>query len=432
MATILYWNVRNFTDRKITAYPGPQPPDFEWDEYAGAPARLNMIIDTLQARDPLTGRDVDLDFIVIVEVYARVGRAVEGQTIDDDSLAATGCFNLLREIRRFLGGHWSLVPPVVTGGDGREAGLREGVAVFYRSDRWYFLGPDQMAYLPAFATELPNRRIPRAYPFRGGLEERESCGRYLFRGAGGGFLTFPDREHRKPWLTAFGDVTDPRRLLRLLTIHTTPDGDFPYAKAATENLSRIREMTSDPPVVAFEADVILGDFNVENTDFANFAPGGAFHPLINTYGYTPLIVPPVGLPAPFFSYYHTIGRPVRGAFITEQIDFPPFEAPAGFYPGQAYTEASLDNVFVRHRPAAGVRGNMTILSRARTQPYRPEAPGVLTGVYDSPSGMRTELSGMYEELRRGRQLDYNGWFRDWVNYGLVYSVSDHFALLFDV
>lgn len=460
MARILYWNINNFTNERIASVKR-QKTNKDTDHDAGAlgPQHLEMILDTLGSTvDPNTTNQVQLDFIVIVEVYGRNGSADEGELIEDSG--KTGCINLLKAINEDVPGDWSMVPPVVSGADG----AREAIAVYYRRDLWHFLGPETwpQAYTAEFAAGLPNRTIPAGYPYRANQPERRSAGQWQFDDAAPGGLVapaqvnFPAANHRKPWLTAFGQVGHPNNLLRIMGIHTKPNkrGGQAFADQGTAALADVYDMTARPADAANQTDVIVGDFNVDNLAAASWQAGGPFARLIGVGAapvapaYSPLIRPPAALADEYQSYYHTHGRPSSDspgegvARITEEADPPDYWQRAGHYPGQEYTNLSIDNALVRYlggaNPPAGGH-NMTILARARQQPYRAPAPpvaGLLRGHYQSVVYMSETIDAIYRGLdddpESAETYDSNQYFRQWQNYGQIYSVSDHFALLFDV
>ena len=265
MPRILYWNINNFTNERITANTNKKRKIDEnraWNSGAAGPDNLALMINTMRPIDPVTGGVAEPDFIIIVEVFARIGGPIEGQLIDSSGL--TGCVNLLAEINNQFIGNWSLVPPVVTGAFGQ----REAIAVFYCDDFWYFLGPETWpaAYPPGLAGCLQHRLIPAGvgYPYRGGLWEDLSAGQWRFRngpGAMAPLVYFPFLGYRRPWLTAFGQVGAPANLVRIMSLHTTPNdpGGIQYADLGTANLADVWDMTARPPDAANQIDVIVGN-----------------------------------------------------------------------------------------------------------------------------------------------------------------------------
>ncbi len=456
MARILYWNINNFTNSKIGTNKRKGHDDEEWNAGPSGPQYLRMILNTLKPRDPATNNTVQLDFIVVVEIYARKGPK-EGRLIGGSG--RTGCINLVTEIDRNITGTWRMVPPVVTGTYGR----REAIAVFYRRDRWYFLGPKTwpQEYPQNLSEWIAHRIIPNGYPYRGGQAENRSAGQYVFQITPGPMPVFPLRPvyfpsaaYRKPWLTAFGDVNNDQNLVRIMAIHTTPNDiirHVNYANDATANLADVYDMTARPPAAPNQVDVIVGDFNVDNMVPGNFTLAGPFSRLVGNGvnpvapAYTALVRPPAALNVMYNSYYHTHGRSSSNmpgetpAQIIQDTVAPPFWQQAGVYPGQRYSDLSIDNALVRYHNPPGPAHNTTILARARAQPYRPPTgpPPVMPmlGHYEKAAYMNSTIDETYTRLEQNPKLvtyDWNRYFREPDNYGTVYSVSDHFALLFDV
>jgi len=452
MPRILYWNVNNFTDVRINTSKRIKK-DTDFDVSTAGPAHLDMIMDTIgDTTDPVTGLAATLDFIVIVEVWGRNTTPIEGQLIDGNG--RTGCLNLLNQFNANLTGNWSLVPLVVTATDGE----REGIAVFYRRDLWYFLGPSTWpaAYPPAWAGALPARAIPGGYPYRGGAMENRSAGQWTFtKRMPPGFVGpaplvyFPGAENRKPWLTAFGAVGNPANLVRIAAVHTKPNGYFiDYANDGTKAMADAYDLTSRPADALNQIDVILGDFNVDNLVAGNFAGAGPFGRLLGlgvnpvAPPYTALVRPPALLNPNYNSYYHTHGHPTSATFlernariIDEDAMVPPYWL--GEYPGREYSNLSIDNALVRYLGGAlpPANANMSILARAQDVPYNapvgPPPVMPMLGHYQNGYWMDESMDDIHA-MAPDFNYDLNERFREFDNYGLVYSVSDHFALLFDV
>ena len=156
--------------------------------------------------------------------------------------------------------------------------------------------------------------------------------------------------------------------------------------------------------------------------------------------YTALIQPPAGLPANCHSYYYTEGRPLSGINPAEILDpagAPPWWTPAGNYPGQRYAGLSIDNALVRYQGGAAPPHHTTILARPVATPYAapvpPPAPAPMQGYYQSNPWMDDTIPNLFAQVPVvGHLFDLNTTFRDWDNYGGIYTVSDHFALIFDV
>ncbi len=445
MATVLYWNINNFTDNRVSLRKKRTYDEAEYGTGPPGPEHLQLIMDTFNSNiDPNTNNSQTPDFIVIVEVYSRIGAPNEGDLID--GTGKDGCLRL----RRRLGANWALVPPIVTGTDG----AREAIAVFYRRDRWYFLGPEAWPnnYPNEFNRGLPNRTIPAGYPYRANQPERRSAGQFHFETWTPGvvpdhnaaLVQFPGAGNRQPWLTAFGRVGNNNLLVRLMGIHTKPNeltgARINYADQATANLANVYTMTAEPVAAANQIDVILGDFNVSNTNQAHFQAGGPFGRLVGqgvnpvNPPYAPLLRSPAGLQVNYESYYHTHGRQRGYATILDDD-----EQPDGFYPGYRYTDLSIDNVLVRYRgfmpPAAS---HLTIVNRVIDTPYAapappppPPNPQPYLGYYENVFAMEQSIPNIFA-LAPDPYEDLNQLFRSANNYDLVFRVSDHFALMFDI
>lgn len=441
MARVLYWNIKNFTDARINAKKRKREPDD--DDFDAAPPGhqvLDAIVDTLSLTAE-GGVPVQLDFIMVVEVCGTGNNPAEGDLVDGEG--RTGCLTLLASIRANLPGGvaWMLVPPVVTGAGGK----REAVAVYYRSDRWHFLGPLDRgaAYPAAFNGTLPGGNIPAGYPFRAGQPFNRGTGQRLWANPAGANVLFPGAADRKPWMTAFGDAANANNLIRLFGVHTSPNRPgIPSADQATANFALPRSIATRPADAANQIDAIVGDFNVSNVVAANFAAGGPYWGLMNlAQPFTPLIRPPAGLLAQYNSYYHTHGRPSGSPNTTIINDLAVPPAWDGDYPGLEYSELSVDNVFVRYRGGAVAPADhhTTILARARQQPYQapagPPAVMPMRGYFESVVLMESTMGELMHECTTNPawQLDdINRQFREWNNYGRLYSISDHFPILFDI
>jgi hypothetical protein len=474
MARILFWNIENFSSEKIAAASKKRArDDMEADSGPRGPAHLAMILSTMHPALPAGGGVAPLDFIVVVEVFQREGPSNEGQVVGGN--AAAGLTALHAAIVGGVpgGAAWSLVPPIVTGAHGK----REAIAVFYNSANWYFLGPQQAAgpYPAAWNAMLPAhagapRVVPVGYPYDpnplAARQEARGQGQWQFPNGpppvglmapAPAMVDFPAAGYRRPWLTAFGAVANPAVLVRIMAMHTTPNDRFggpAWADQATTNLANCWDMTARLPDAGTQTDVIVGDFNVDNLAAASFAAGGPYARLIGVGPgpvappYVAAVQPPAGLAANHLSYYHTHGRPSYNApgdaparIADDHVPPPPNVAAVGDYPGLEYSGQSVDNALIRRHGGAAPAPNTTILARARQQPYNAPVPapavGPMLGHYGGLAYLDDEIdpliahwNGLAPHLAAAN--DINETFRDWSNYGLVRSVSDHFALLFDV
>ena len=454
MARILYWNLLTFSSNLIDTQTNKRDrQDWEANAGPGGPARLAMIMNTLQAVDPATGLAAVLDFIVIVEVSPG-SAAVEGGVVGGNGLQ--GCIGLYNALHAAYPNVWKMVPPIVTGVDGNA----EAILIFYRQANWYFVGPE-VAGVPYAANVLacmPARVLPVGPYVAAARNENTSAGKWRFFNGPPPVpplvipaqVLFPGAPQRKPWLAAFRHVgAAPQQLVRLMSIHTKPNdrnGGPNYADQATGNLATVYDMTTMPPLQANQIDVIVGDFNVNNLIAANFAAGGPFANLLGVGGapvappYTALVRPGVMAPEQE-SYFHTLGKPANdadgNATIIEEDDGAYLLV--GDYPGYEYSSLSLDNALVRYHPATPVPAahHMTILARAQTEPYAvPAPPGPMLGYYQSDYRMSNSIVDIANLFAQHPGLanneDPNQMFRDWDHYGRIRAVSDHFALLFDI
>ena len=341
-----------------------------------------------------------------------------------------GLLNAIRNDNVLSNGRdWRVVPPFVLGQGGRG----EGIAVFYNSTAWYFLGPVNRGagYLAPFDTALRNRQIPADYGLNAyrNLHENQQQGQLSYRGSitGGrllGTMRFPDFDTRPPWLTYFGSVGASPVLLRLMSFHSSPA----TAVDGTMAVGRIPEMSGGFTETR-QIDVILGDFNVDNLLDASWQAGGAFHAFTNTANpaYTPLLRAPNGLDAAYKSYYYTEANKVSQARIEA------FDEPEGNYPGYGYLHLSIDNAFFRtNMPLVNSRG--TIVNRAVPTPYvapvGPPVPAPYLGQLTYQSSFNESIANMLANPPLDE--DVNEQFRDWENFGKMRSTSDHLPLIFEV
>lgn len=440
MPRILYWNIKNFTNKRINGTKYEDVSDS--DDYDALPPGRQVgdaIVDTLTRPTDAAGTAVELDFIVIVEVKATGGNPPEGALVRGEG--KNGCLTFLSQLRRRVPGRaaWMLVPPVVVG----EKGKREAVAVFYRSDRWHFLGPESR-----FNTcgelgmpTLPVGTIPMNAPLRPGEQFDKGTGQYKFELRPGWPAIFPTQADRKPWLTVFCDANDPARVIRLFAVHTSPN----WGWQATESIAAVTAVWQDAPIAANQADVVLGDFNVENTDPEMFRKHGPFNEFLKL-GYQALIRPPDDLSPEYYSYYHTHGLPAgfgrEKSGLAEIVDATRGSLQwQGPYPGRAYSGRSIDNVLVRYRGGwdAPPNPHTTILSRVEAVPYM-EPPGPLMnppmeGYFRAPELMELSVQQMYDAgvyHDNWTITDPNMVFREWINYGRLSHVSDHFPIMCDI
>jgi len=439
-AKILYWNVERFNNNKIAnAAPIADDDYMEEDDGGQGADRLELMLDTFRSgRNPNNTRFIP-DFIVIVEVGK--GEQLNGQGNIINGNPATGVIALLNAIRndntlRSNGRDWRLVPPLVLGYGGRG----EGIAVFYNSTNWYFLGPQNRNanYLAPFDNALRTRQVPGNYGIVAyqGIHENQRQGQYSHRGRINengnliGNLRFPDPDNRPPWLTCFGSVGANPVLLRLMSFHSSPGtvNDRSPAINGTKAVTRIIDMMGNY-TAARQIDVVLGDFNINNLDSNVWGQGGAFYGFVSGANpiYSPLLRANAGLDADYNSFYFTEAKQLNQASIEA------FDQPDGNYPGYGYLHLSIDNAFFRTNMAA-VNSRGTVVNRAVPTPYTlpipPPVPAPDTGGLTYQDAFEESIANMLANPPQDESV--NDWFREWANFGKMRSTSDHLPLIFEV
>lgn len=441
MVRILYWNLRDFTNNKIA---NAAPPPGAAYGYAGGgqgPERLAWMLDTMGS-GVLLGAPFVPDFIVVVEVER--GAAV-GPGYPVGGTAATGVMNLLNAINGDpvlnMGGAraWNVVPPLSLG----KRNVAEGVAVFYNSTDWYFIGPQsrQAVYAPPFAAALPARVVPanRRFGMRVNQENRMQgqwhyTSRKRQRYAGPTTIQFPNRNSRPPWFTYFSSVAAPATLLRLLSIHTSPQ----WADGGTRGIRNI-ETLMGAYTAARQIDVVMGDFNVDGTAAATWAAGGSYAFMVGNEpagnanpAYAAAVRPPAGLNAQYNSYYQTHSPNALGNCIVETGG----GLQAGFPPGYRYLNDSLDNIFYRTN-IGGVpaNANATIINRATGTPYAaaagPPVPAPYRGTVTYAANMNMTMAAIVANIGGG-MIDPNADLQEWDNFGRMHSASDHLPIVVQI
>ena len=452
-ATILYWNIENFTLNKITDANPPPDADFDYDGEGQGPERLEFIMDMIAGGLRANGAALIPDFIVIVEVERGTTNNRMGYYVNQNP--RTALLQLHGAITERLDdgtNDWQMVPPIVLG----RGGKGEGIAVFYNSYKWYFLGPDRANGLYSYPQEydgsLRNRVIPGNYGIQINRGQREDRlrGQWQFK-QDNMYIRFPGRRDRVPWLTYFGSINAPYTLVRLLGFHSSPNN----ATQGVPQIARIRKMMNNQIEgnAQRQIDVLVGDFNVDNFDDDNFESGpyanfvdGNFAQNPANPPYTALIRPPANIDGVYNGYFQTEAKPLHSCL----IEFG--DAPIGRYPGYSYLKASIDNAFVRHLGFGGPipPPNMTIINRAVQTPFAwppappPAPPHPLpqpyppAGVFRYPDAGGQPGPAMDETIANliaeadGTDFDANAAFKEWQNFGRLRSTSDHFPLVFDV
>lgn len=487
MTRIMYWNVNNFGNerffcaqyRKVKRRKLNQGGMSDID---AATDRLDCLCNTIMQHLP--------DILVIVEATTGTDGLPEGEIIDEPS-----SYDLMMEIRQRTGNNnWYLVPPLVSGTQGRA----EGIAVFYNSANLIFTGPwrwpggggpaGSVAAIPnanmGFYAQpytwrqnpdaapgpgnlpdptdadnsLPNRAIPGDSANNPGRFEYQVAGQWNYHIGGNPLnaqLNFPAAGNRRPFLTTFYDTSVAvggytHREIRLMSFHASPiqTQNNPVtnvlepgpAANGTAELANIFEMNQAP--APNQVNVIAGDFNVPLWNVAGVGlPAAAYGP-ITALGYTQMLryVPNAYpdkayrithiRPADMADPFNTNGYPAFG-YMSESDMFGRYDA--------------IDNIFVFYPPVPNMAGgppatNMTIVNTVAGAPYvgglKPALPvGVPAGTGGSLAYPQS-LNNLASLPIPGGVAPFNiglyTSFKSWDNYRHIRSTSDHLALIFDV
>lgn len=444
MTKILYWNIENFSINKIN------DPDTKRKRKSKAPTgvvasgnRSNLILNAMQANVP--------DIFVIVETTT--GAGAEGTLINAGGSQAA--LDLLQKIRTKFGATWMLVPPLIVG----QGTLLEGVCVFFNSNsKLFFTGPfgwqggvspasviggTTVAYAKPWDTALPAIKTPTTTGIiNGGLPQNQLAGQWLYDdGAKPPLkLEFPSTGERPPYLTTFWDAGSNRNI-KLVAYHAPPP-DTLISAAGVDSLSQIREITT---LLKPEDDVIImGDFNVDLSD--EDSADEAYDTLIAD-SYTRQINPTTDSDFPDVGYICTTMYTTSGKNKAEPTN-------TRGYPAYGYmTPNSYDNMLTRYGniTRVPVSSKITIVNLVAGAPYTKAT----TPAYAGAMGTLIYTTAMAKDSRATDPLapvalllppnptpNGNGGyaprtkgvgtkFREWANYGVVRSTSDHMALIID-
>ncbi len=465
MTRILYWNLNNFSQRKIDInVPAPNHIRPTW--------RLTHIVHEVVnpiPPPPLPANSPPApDMIVIAECFSRVREVGHpGGAIGSLARVGRGLRLLLDEFRLALGPTWCLVPPLMLG----DLGLREGVAVYYNAATLTFTGPwvyswdaaagvnrgraltaatfanrapytfNWLQALPDPVNASPPLQLNRSWltPF-GNVEEWCGAGQWQFQTAAGAAIHFPAAQNRPPFYTRMQENAPGGRTLKVFTVHTSPA----TADQATQNIGQIQELA----IAAGEVGVVLGDFNVDSFSTVH---NPAYNPL-RGLGYTPLIeaLDAAGnavwtrkryclthlLPERLATPFNSVGVPRD----PQHNRYPRFgymgstrRNPVGG-PWIPSNKGAIDNVFVRYPAGAAVPAhNTTIVNTIVGKPYNAVPPPVgvgpnLTGGYAYNASLANPIP-LPAGVNAAAGL---GTFRNWANFGYISGTSDHLAVIVDI
>ncbi len=483
MSRIIYWNIDNFSLRKIQAAGAGAP---------AAAARLNYMLQWV-LQGPAGGPIPDI--IVVVEVHGRIREVgAEGLVLASAGRAGQAVLLLRSRLRTHpilgtLGPHatnWCVVPPINLG----DFGQREAVAVFYNAANLQFIGPNilyplygvphlrqsqpvnavtnpvRIPYNAAWTAAMPAVVRTHVFPGFGAIPENQLAGEWQYYvGARPAVppdpadppanrIRFPAAGCRGPFLTRFLDLTVmPNRILNIFAVHTSPAS----AWNAVHNMQVVPEMAA---VAANEVNVIVGDFNIDsfapNADAYNWlaAAGGIYH----------MALDPRALPAPAIS-------PARHRYcmthllpLADATPFNNFMVPTDpqhhVYPRFGYMGSSwhglnntgaIDNFFTVYDAALAppANNNICVINTLTGKPYNLVAPpaggGVtaeLTGgpVFPSHILANNTLVTVPPAMAGNLGIDSTTAaapgelinFRHITQFGIVRNVSDHLPLMMDV
>ncbi len=410
----MYWNIQKFAMNKMTGEartrnftPGPRRVVYN------NPIKGDYIIDTLFAHDQL-GNALEPDFFVVVEVTT--GRTVPiGSTVD--GAGAEG----VRHLYTRLPVVWHVVPPLVTG----TGGSAEGIAVFFRSDVWEFIGPWYWNGAISQAAQAGEQNYDGIWANVLPVGSRSRAGQTVFTAADGSPLNFPDPMNRSPFLTRFQRrlaVGQPppanREIVNILAYHAPSTA--PYRETGTRRLADIPAVNA--PLAPNETFLVLGDFNC-NVMHANGA--AAFTPLINA-GFQQCITPAHG---------YTMLKDTYGKRSEEHLGPSRDKASTrGNYPNYDYLRpAAVDNIFIK--PARAVVPVCSVVNRVIGTPTPAAA-----NTYDNPANRPVgnlysiEMNDSIQQINAGHPAGRSRKFLSMPNFGTIgggRGTSDHMALVID-
>lgn len=457
MTRILYWNIANFSLRKIYDVNGNAA------DFAMSLSREDHIVrEVISPTPPLpVNSPPPPDMIIITEAFSRVREvSYQGNVLNQGSNVGFAVRLLLAAIRNRLGNTWCLVPPLSLG----DLGFREAVAVYYNSATLTFTGPyiwtddnnlklgrpatpgnlaDITNYAATWRNAMPNPTNPIAAlqlnrtwnaPNGTPVSEWQGAGQWEHFAAGQR-INFPNAASRSPFYTRMLDTAG--RTIKVFTVHTSPAA----AVGGTQNIAAIPEVQAVGAVT--EVNVVVGDFNIDTFDNNR---NGAYVPIFNL-GYEALLDPrDVGPIVPARHPYclthllpPALATPFNATGVIPDAQhnvYPRFGymGSTAINPLRATDKGCIDNVFrLYHGGAAVPPAHTTIVNTVVGKPYTagPALPGVgaeLTGGYGYNSSLPVPipLPGGVNTLA-GAPL-----FVPWPNYQRIAMVSDHLAILFEV
>lgn len=446
MTRIVFWNIQNFSRNKINdpsmavvaGHGGVT-------QNAASNVRRATILQQLHPTLPGPGGGAVYPHIIVV-VEVCTGATGPGQ-LATNSLGRQGAIYMVQQLRAVTANpQWRLVPPIQVGTGGRV----ETVAIFYDGANLLFTGPNVWsgvqsvrpgpvpgAYPAAIISEVNAGLPPRMTPL--GTTEEHCAPRIQFTHLGAPYATAIGM--REPYMASFLELPAVGgRPISVFAAHASPQPVF--AAQLQIDMSNIDEIVGG--LAPNEVRVICGDFNLNLLmPPPAYAPAGPYA-LLTAQGYVPLLTPPLPQPAPipprYWGYFLTHIKAASKAMLWSTA------ATQSLYPGYGYggsTHAhnfySIDNILVRQAVAPLAGNRPTVLNNVVGTPY--VAPGGL----NVPLGTMQVAHNMMNLPAPGgipmvwpndpAPLSTPGIpaaMRGWLNYGHIYSTSDHLPIYAEV
>jgi hypothetical protein len=463
MTRVIYWNINNFSDRKVFRAAPPADALEAQDRFA------HILFEVILPAAP--------DIIVIGEIFDRTREVgFQGVPLQTGFNAGAGVLRILDALR-VIDDRWCCVPPLNIG----DFGFRESVAVFFNANGLQFTGPyvhciplapnnwaagrpptpANIAALQPYArlrwrNALPSAANPTVNLQRnltwndgnGAVPEVQSAAQWEFYDATPQRLDWPGAYHRSPYYTRFLELAGAGRTLKLFAIHTSPN----TAPAAVNNIPNILEL----PAAANQASLVIGDFNVDTFGlnvWAYAALDNTHDMLLDPRDPGTLIIDPTRkkylmthcLPGTVTNQNTGVVRQVATPFNAtgwaggpdpQHNLYPRYGYQGSLIAGVVSNSGAIDNAFIGYPGGApAVAHNMTIVNPVVGKPYAPVmgVDPVLTGGLPYASSMVTVIpaGGMNPPPAIAPQVDTIN-FTHWNNFGRIRSTSDHLALVIDI
>lgn len=418
---VMVWNIQQFGLNKLNGS------DFD----PGA-TRGNYIQETIL-------QEVQPDILIVIEV--RTGQMSGVGSLVSDTSGGPGVLQLLQMLNGgdVTQGNWRVVPPLVLNPNlGRvgDTAYSEAIAVFFDCTKLDFAGPNKwtgtksnQGSKPIEDPAIPNdgngplskaydgdwgEVLPTTVPAGGlpNLPQNQLAGQAIFYDDDDEQVFFPDLFSRNPWLTTFieknGNVAV--RTIKLFSVHFPPN--TPQAKQAIANLAYVPSVVA--PLVGNEVRLILGDFNIDNTEDNDVSIFEQLTANVNRIGGRNK--PTTDIYTTLFFNQITMLAPVPWGSVEGDSPYYRYVKPEGY-----------DNILVTGNTYQNPRVvNRVVGTPPQDAPYAPPA------VYSV--GMVNAIQNI--RAQRGRDIDQkNDVFNALGNFGTIggtRGASDHMALVVEV